>query len=205
MRTDKGKEFLNRNFQDILKREGIQFPVCKNPDVKCSVVQRAHRTIKNRIYKYFTYKNTYRYIDVLPKFVRAYNVTVHPTTGMAPAKVTDSNIFSIWNRMNKKRRRVRIVRANISVGQHVRISKEKMKFGKGYKQNFSTEIFRIAKVIERIPRLVYELDDLNKTPIHGQFYQEELNPVRVSRCTVYKVDKILDKSVRRGITENVVR
>ena len=45
--------------------------MCKNPDVKYSVVERAQRTIKNRIYKYFTYKYTYRYIYVLPKFVKA--------------------------------------------------------------------------------------------------------------------------------------
>jgi transposase InsO family protein len=56
VRTDKGKEFLNKNFQAMLRREGIQFQVCRNPDVKCSVVQRAHRTIKNKIYKYFKYK-----------------------------------------------------------------------------------------------------------------------------------------------------
>jgi len=59
LRTDKGKEFLNRQFQDMLQREGIQFEVCKNPDVKCSVVERDHRTIRDRLYKYFTYKNTY--------------------------------------------------------------------------------------------------------------------------------------------------
>jgi transposase InsO family protein len=35
VRTDRGKEFLNRSFQDMLKREGIQFKICKNPDVKC--------------------------------------------------------------------------------------------------------------------------------------------------------------------------
>ena len=57
LRKDKGKEFLNRQFQDTLKREGIQFQVYKNPDFKCSAVERAHRTIKNRIYEYFTYKN----------------------------------------------------------------------------------------------------------------------------------------------------
>jgi len=45
----------------MLKREGIQFQMCKNPDVKCSVVERSHRTIRDRIYKYFTYKNSYRY------------------------------------------------------------------------------------------------------------------------------------------------
>jgi len=49
-----------------------------------------------------------------------------------------------------------------------------MKFAKSDEQNFSTEVFRIAKVIERRPRAVYELEDLNKTPIKGQFYVEEL-------------------------------
>ena len=58
VRTDKGKEFLAREFQAVLKREGIQFQACKNPVVKYSVVERAHRTIKNKIYNYFTYKNT---------------------------------------------------------------------------------------------------------------------------------------------------
>jgi len=56
LRTDKGKEFLNRDFQDMLKGEGIQFQVCKNPNVKCSVVEGARRTIRERLYKYFTNK-----------------------------------------------------------------------------------------------------------------------------------------------------
>jgi len=36
--TDKGKEFLNTQFQALLKLEGIEFQVCRNPDVKCAVV-----------------------------------------------------------------------------------------------------------------------------------------------------------------------
>ena len=101
---------MGRQFQDMLKSEGIQYQVCKYPDVKCSVVECTHRTIKNRIYKYFTYKNTYINIDVVPKFVRAYHDTVHSATGRAPEKVTDSDILAIWNRMNRKRRCVRTVR-----------------------------------------------------------------------------------------------
>jgi transposase InsO family protein len=203
VRTDRGKEFINEKFQAMLRREGIQFQVCRNPDVKCSVVERVHRTIKNKMYKYFTYKNTYRYKDVLPKFVRAYNATVHSSTGMAPTRVSDRDVLAIWRRMNEKQRRT--VKAKFSVGQHVRVSKEKMKFAKGYEQNFSTEIFRIAKVIERRPRHLYELEDLHETPIEGQFYQEELSPVRISKRTVYKIDKILGNRVRRGITEYPVR
>jgi len=64
VRTDKCKEFLNKHFQEMLKRKGIQFQVCWNPGVKCSVVKSAHRMIRDRLDKYFTHKNTYRYIDV---------------------------------------------------------------------------------------------------------------------------------------------
>jgi len=89
VRTDNGKEFLNKHFQEVLKREGIQAQVCKYPDVKCSVVERAHKPIRDRLYKYFTYKNTYRYIEVLPKFVKVHNDKFHSSTGMAPSRLTD--------------------------------------------------------------------------------------------------------------------
>jgi hypothetical protein len=49
------------------------------------------------------------------------------------------------------------------------------------------------------------LEDLNKTLIDGQFYSEELSPVRISESTEYKIDKNLDKRVRRGIQEYLVR
>jgi len=66
-------------------------------------------------------------------------------------------------------RRIRVAKVKFSVEQHVRISKEKMKFAKGGKQNLSTEVFRITKVIERRPRPVYGVEDLKNTPIEQQF------------------------------------
>ena len=133
VRTNRGKEFLNRSFQDMLKRERIQFQICKNPYVKCSVVERARRTIRDKLHKYFTYKNTYRFIDVLQAFVRGYNATVHSTTGMPPARVTDSDILTVWKRMSEKQGKAPIAQPRFCVGQHVRISKEKMKFAKAFR------------------------------------------------------------------------
>jgi len=80
-----------------------------------------------------------------------------------------------------------------------------MKFAKGAEQNFSPEIFRAVKEIEKWPRPIYELEDLNRTPVDGQFYQDELTSVRVTKNTVYKIDKILEERVRRGIREYLVR
>jgi len=56
---------------------------------------------------------------------------------------------------------------------------------KAAEQNLSTEVFRIAKLANRHPRSVYELEDLNRTLIDCQFYQKELTPVRVTKCAVY--------------------
>ena len=81
--------------------------------------------------------------------MNGYNATVQSSTGMAPTKVTDSDVLTIWKRLQQKRRSD--IKAKYTVGQHVRISKEKAKFAKSADQNFSTEIFRIVKVIPRTP------------------------------------------------------
>jgi hypothetical protein len=71
-------------------------------------------------------------------------------------------------------------------------------FAKEREQNYTTEIFRIHIVVRKIPRPVYELEDLLGKSIEGQFYAEELNPVIVTKNTVYRIDKILRKRVRNG-------
>jgi hypothetical protein len=151
-----------------------------------------------------TYKNTYRYIDVLPKFVKGYNDTVHSTTGMAPSKVTDTDILKIWRKMRAKQTSVSRAPAKFKVGQHVRIRKEKLKFAKGGEENYTTEIFQIHTVVSRSPRPVYELVDLLGKHIEGQFYAE-LSPVIVTKKTVYHIDKIMRKRFRNGISEVFVK
>jgi hypothetical protein len=54
VRTDKCKEFLNKHFQEMLRDEGIHFQVCRNPDLKCAVVELAHRTTNVRLFRYIT-------------------------------------------------------------------------------------------------------------------------------------------------------
>jgi len=121
----------------MLQVGGTQFQVFRNPDLKCAVVERVHRTIRDGLSKYFTHKNKYRYIDIVPIFVRVFNDMIHSNTGMAPSRVTYSDVLVIWKRLVEARRHVRVAKAAFRVGLHVRISKEKMPFAKVAEQNFS--------------------------------------------------------------------
>jgi hypothetical protein len=102
------------------------------------------------------------FVDVLPKFVSSFNNSYHRCIGMAPSQDTESDVLAIWKRLKEKGGQIRRVKPKFRVRQHVRISKEKMRFAKGTEQYNTTEIFKINKVILRTTRPVYELIDLNK-------------------------------------------
>ena len=76
----------------------------------------------------------------------------------------------------------------LHVGEHVRISRENSVFEKGYKKNWSREIFRIVKVLRR-DKVVYELVDLADEPLLGTFYQLELQ--KVSLPEAYEIQHVL--------------
>jgi len=90
LQTDQGTEFLNRVFQKFLRENKIEFLTVKF-ELKASVVERFNRTVKNKMYKYFTAKNTLTYIDVLPQLVRSYNNTYHRSIKMKPSHVTKAS------------------------------------------------------------------------------------------------------------------
>ena len=59
------------------------------------------------------------------------------------------------------------------VGDHVRISKYKNIFAKGYTQNWSEEVFIVSKTKDTVP-WTYVISDLNGEKIAGSFYEKEL-------------------------------
>ncbi|RLU21740.1 hypothetical protein DMN91_006116 [Ooceraea biroi] len=71
LQTDKGKKFIGRAMQKVLEENDVRFRVARNPDVKATVVERFKRTLKERMWRYFTHKNTRRYVDVLQNIVSA--------------------------------------------------------------------------------------------------------------------------------------
>ena len=62
------------------------------------------------------------------------------------------------------------------VGDHVRISKYKNIFSKGYTPNWSEEVFVIKKIKNTVS-WTYVIDDLNGEEITGTFYEKELQKI----------------------------
>ena len=84
--TDQGTEFFNKHFKALLKDEDIELYNTYN-ETKSSIVECLIRTLKTRMWRYFTAKKTMRHIDILPDLVYSYNHTVHRSIKMRPTDV----------------------------------------------------------------------------------------------------------------------
>ena len=79
------------------------------------------------------------YIDKLDDIVNEYNNTYHRTIKMKPVDVKDNTYIDFKKEVNDKD-------PKFKVGDHVRISKYKNVFAKGYMRNWSEEVFVISKI-----------------------------------------------------------
>jgi len=91
LQSDKGTEYLNGTFQSMLQHHGIKFYTSENKDLKASVVEHFNRTLKTKMYRYFNYRNTRRYVDALTELMYSYNNTHHRSIAMTPIEVNVDN------------------------------------------------------------------------------------------------------------------
>ena len=155
LQTDKGSEFLNRALQKLLKEYGVHHFATHNEETKASIVERFNRTLKTRMWRYFTKKQSVRYFDVLQDFVRSYNNTFHRSIGMTPLAVNATNQEEFCQRLYSHES---LGILKYRVGDSVRISKAKRQFKKGYMANWTEELFTFADAHRSEPP-VYRLVD----------------------------------------------
>ena len=121
------------------------------------------------------------YVDVLDDIVDKYNNTYHNTIKMTPVDVGDNSFAEYNEESNEKDPKSK-------VGDHVRISKFKDLFAKGFTPNWSEEIF-IAKKIKNTVPWRYAISDLNGEEIVGSFYEKELQKTNQKEFRIEKVVK----------------
>ena len=201
LQTDKGKEYLNKHVRQLLNKYNTELWVSEN-EVKAAMVERFNRTMKTRMYKYFTAHNTRRYVEVLPQLVLGYNNTTHSSIGMPPSSVTRSNTGLVRQTLYGSSRPGKNYK--YLVGTHVRISKAKRVFKKGYLPNWTEEIFLIHARNNKLgTEPVYRLQSLNGEDIKGTFYEKELQ--RVQLPAEFRVERVLRKKKQGKKTTYLVK
>jgi hypothetical protein len=218
IRTDKGTEFYNRYLKHYLKENGIKIFYALN-ETKANYAERYIQTLKKRLYRYFTYKQRHKYVDILQDVVMSINNTPNRSlNGRSPASVNEENeaevrLDAYLARQSTQRKRTKIKKSSkrkrtpfsLKVGDQVRITHLRHQFQRDYDQTFTEEIFVVRErfVSQGIP--IYKLKDMMNEPIQGSFYTSELQKVRKDEQTTWKIEKILKKRKFRGKSEVLIR
>ena len=143
--SDAGKEFENSKVQSIFKSRGILHFVLKYGP-KASIVERFNKTIKTSIEMYFSENNTKRWYGEPIKFiVDNYNKRKSRSIGMAPVEVNLENYMEVYKKLYPQISTKRLCK--LKKGDIVRIALKSDLFKKGYKQQFSDELYTILKRI----------------------------------------------------------
>ena len=187
LHTDKGLEFINKNTQSLLKEKNINWFATEN-ETKAQVVERFNRTLKSRMFKYFTHHDTKKWVDIIDDLSRNYNNSYHRSIKMTPIEGSKKkNEKTVYNNLFPDK--IHYKPPKFKLDDRVRISKKRKDFTKGYLPNFTQEIFIIHEVLKTDPP-TYKLKDMNNEIIIGSFYENEM--VKYDH-EYYEIEKIIRK------------
>jgi len=176
--TDKGKEFLNIHVQNFMARYNIIHFTTENVQ-HAALAERVIRTLREKIGRYMTHKETRLFIPKLKDFVSAYNNRPHSALPdkMSPSDVNPRNELKVWKHQFARHFRRApgfYGPAKLAVGEIVRLSEFQGRFKKSSDLSFTREKFVITHVLETKPR-TYKVAALQDgEEILGAFYASEL-------------------------------
>ena len=188
LQTDDGKEYYNKTFQNLMTRYDIHH-FSTSGDTKASVVERFNRTLKQRMYRYFTMNSTLKFVPVLQSLVKGYNRTYHRSIKMALNQVTDANSSEVYANLYKGKK---VKKPVLKVGDRVRLNKKFRLFKKGYLPGWTEEVFVIRESIPG-PVPTYKLEEWDGTPLKGTFYEQDVQKVNVKDDDIFRIEKIVKR------------
>ena len=186
MWVDKGKEFYNKDVKDLIELYSTE------NEEKSSVVERWIRTMKEKMWKYFTANSTNVYIN------KEYNNTRHSSIKMTPVKASKKeNELGVWRNLYPEHLEIRDKKPDFSIGDKVTISKKKKTFEKGYTTRWTEEIFTIVEVKPSRPP-TYKIADLNGEKIQGSFYEPELQKTSQE---IFRIEKVIKRGKKKSLVK----
>jgi hypothetical protein len=198
IRTDRGTEFRNVLVRKLLSEEHIHHFLSNN-EVKANYAERAIRTLKMRISRYFTHRNTDRWVDVLQDITHSYNNTYHRSIKRKPSSVSEENQSEVLEMQYGDPAPKRDGAFKLDLGDFVRISHLRRSFQKEYDERYSGEIFKVESRRVRGGLNVYILKDFQDELVEGTFYEPELQKITADPDGVFKIEKVIKTRKRKGV------
>lgn len=207
--SDQGSEFINKRVQDLFKDNNIEYHKVQAGDKHITgKVERFNRTIKERLNKYMTHRESPMWFDVLDDVIENYNNTVHSSIGQTPNSVSPEDEERIIKEEMLKTRAIINSRDKIKEGDTVRVPLKKKIFDKG-EPRYSTTTHTVTEINSTG----------NAVKVSGKsntYKYEELQKVKSDIPHIDQVDNSYSKKVEKehkvdrklkqvGIDENNVR
>ena len=120
-------------------------------------------------------KKTEKYLPVLQNFVKTMNLRINTTTGLPPESVKNENFLQVLYNSQKP---VKKRKPKFKKGDKVRLAFDNYSFRKGYKSQYTDEIFRVTRIATFRPIPTYFLENIQSgEQMKGKYYEEEMQRV----------------------------
>jgi hypothetical protein len=193
LRTDQGTEYMGKYVQQYLRKKKVHHYTALNP-LHANYAERLIRTLKGKLYRFFTANQTFRYIDHLQDIVDSYLNSVHGTTKMRPVDITDKNEQEVYEKLYLPQQILeeeKPVTYAFEIGDKVHMAMDRTVFHKAYKETYFNEIFQVIRRTRTHPPR-YKLSDLLKVELNGSFYTQQLTKVPYDYTNdLHRIEKVV--------------
>ena len=201
---DKGSEFTNYEVKKWFHENNINVFYVKDDDHrKLSIINRFHRTLKDKLVKLFTANDNGRWIDDIDEIIKNYNNTRNRGIYNYTPKEASKPMITTYI-ISQKREKTEIIEKTekiFNIGQKVRLLNNKKLFDK-LQTKYNDKVYTIVKVnkntldIEDEKHLIKNVKKYNVKVIDNYIKKEVIEkeiPTRKQTEQKYKQKKLLIK------------
>lgn len=173
-----GREFFNKEVSLVLNKHDTRL-YSSHQSKKSSIVERAIRSFKSRLYKYLTHNKTKSYVNALQDITDGINRYAGRVTKMAPDLINETNEKEVLATLKKGWERDfedPTTKTDIlPVGTLVRLLIDRGTFYKSYKSQWTERVYRVTTVNYSSPITYQVVDNITNQPVDGNFYSPQLS------------------------------
>ena len=204
---DEGTEFNNKEFKDFCEKESINLIMFKDDSHKLGIINRFHRTLKDKLTKYFNAEDSVRWVDVIDDIINNYNNTINRGIGFKPIEVNSFiENYLIEQAKEKTGQIIKDDYSDIKEGLYCRILNKNKLFSDKMTSKYNDQVFKIMKIknnsviVENIndDSIEYEVKKSNIKIIPKPERVKELKEQKIAS----KENKVVRKLKKDDMNEN---